>query len=109
MELLKAELVEGDPPVLQVVGEIDLSTADQLRSALEGALSTNPKVLIDMAGVTFCDATGLQVLLQVAVSHNGAGPLTLVNAHRVTWLLELVGLSDQPALVVREGEGPSGW
>ncbi len=108
MELLKTEFVEGDPPTLQVDGEIDLSTADQLRTALQKALSTSPKVVIDMAGVTFFDATGLRVVLQLAASRNGAGPLTLVNAHRVARVLELVGLSDLSSIVIHDAGDPRG-
>jgi anti-anti-sigma factor len=108
MELLKTEFVPGDPSVLHVVGEIDISTADQLRSALEGALSTDPKAVIDMAGVTFFDAAGLRMVLKVAESRNGAGPLTLLNAPRVAWMLELVGLGEFPSIVVREDGGTRG-
>jgi anti-anti-sigma factor len=102
MELLKTEVVHGDPPVLQVDGEIDISTADQLRAALEQALSTSPNLVVDMGGVTFFDAAGLRVVLQAAASRNGAGPLTLVNAARVGWVLELVGLSGLPSIVIRD-------
>ena len=108
MELLKIEFVRGDPPVLQIAGEIDLATADQLRTALEEALSANPKVVIDMAGVTFCDATGLRLLLQAAVSQYGAGPLTLLNAPRVKWLLRLVGLSELSSILIDDGGDPGG-
>ncbi|HUB71377.1 MAG TPA: STAS domain-containing protein [Acidimicrobiales bacterium] len=101
-ELLRTELVAGDPPVLRVAGEIDLSTADQLRTALEEALSAGPDVVIDMAAVTFFDASGLRVVLQVAESLNGQGPLTLFNARRVARVLALVGLTDLPSIVVRE-------
>ena len=102
MELLKTELVQGDPPVLQVAGEIDLATAEALRTALEDAVSTDPRVVVDMAGVTFLDVTGLRVVLQAAASRNGAGPLTLLNAPRITWLLELVGLSELSSIVITE-------
>lgn len=102
MELLKTELVQGDPPVLQIAGEIDLATADVLRTALEEAFSTDPTVVVDMAGVTFFDATGLRVVLQAAAARNGAGPLTLLNARRVAWLLELVGLSELSSIVICE-------
>jgi len=88
--------------VLRVAGEIDLSTADQLRTALEEALSAGPDVVIDMAAVTFFDASGLRVVLQVAESLNGQGPLTLFNARRVARVLALVGLTDLPSIVVRE-------
>ena len=105
MELLKTELVRGDPSVLQVDGEVDISTADQLRRALEDALATDPGVVIDMAGVTFFDAAGLRVVLTMAASLNGSGPLKLVNASRVARVLELVGLRDLTSIVVRDG-GP---
>ena len=102
MELLKTELVQGDPPVLQVAGEIDLATAGALRTALEEAVATDPRVVVDMAGVTFLDVTGLRAVLQVAASRNGAGPLTLLHAPRIAWLLELVGLSDLSSIVIAE-------
>ncbi len=102
MELLKIEFVQGDQPVLKVSGEIDLSTADQLRAALQEAVAADPKVIIDMAGVTFFDAAGLRVVLQVAASRNGAGPLVLVNAPRVSQVLELVGLGELTSIVIRD-------
>ena len=102
MELLKTEFVPGDPPVLQVAGEIDLATVDALQTALEEAISTDPTVVVDMAGVTFLDATGLRVVLQAGASLNGTGPLTLLNAPRVAWLLELVGLSELSSIVICE-------
>ena len=101
MELLKTKFIQGDPPMLQVDGEIDLSTADQLRAALREALSSDPNVVIDMSGITFFDATGLRALLQVAESRNEAGPLPLINAFRVEWVLDLVGLSGLPSIEVR--------
>jgi anti-sigma B factor antagonist len=108
MELLKTEFVQGDPPVLQVAGEIDLSTADQLQTALQEALAADPKVVVDMAGVTFFDAAGLRVVLQLAASRDGAGPLELLNAPRVARILELVGLSESTSIVIRDGSDEHG-
>jgi len=113
MELLRIDLLPGEPPGepprLRVEGEIDIATVDQLRGALEQAVSEHPGVVVDMAGVTFIDAVGIRVLLEVAHSRNGAGPLTLVEARRVAWLLELVGLGDVPSIEFgdRGGEGGS--
>lgn len=101
MELLKVEFVPGDPSVVQLDGEIDLSTAGELRTALEQALATDPNVVIDMAGVTFVDATGLRVVLQLAACRNGSGPLPLRNASRMQRILELVGLSESPSIEFR--------
>jgi anti-anti-sigma factor len=106
VELLRISAVAGDSPVLQVDGEIDVSTAEQLHSALEQALAADPTVVVDMAGVTFCDAAGLRVVLQVAASLNGTGPLTLLNAARVRRLLEIVGMSDLSCIDVRDDCGP---
>jgi anti-sigma B factor antagonist len=108
MELLETEFVHGDPSVLRVDGEIDLATADTLRAALEQALSTDPSCVVDMAGVTFFDATGLRVVLEAAACRDGAGPLTLLNAPRVAWLLELVGQSELSSIVIRDSGEPRG-
>ena len=105
MELLRVSVLKGEPPVLQVDGEIDMSTAEELRMALEKALATDPTVVVDMAGVTFCDAAGLRVVLQVAESLNGTGPLTLLHAARVQRLLDIVGLTGLSCVVIRnDGE-----
>lgn len=47
-----------------VHGELDLSTAPQLREALMGLASEQGAVVtVDLAGVTFVDSTGLTVLI----------------------------------------------
>jgi anti-anti-sigma factor len=108
MEMLNTTALEGEPPVLRVDGEIDLSTAEQLRTALEEALAADPAVVVDMAGVTFVDAAGIRVVLQVAASRNGDGPLTLLNAARVKRLLDMVGLSGLTCIVIRDEREPRG-
>jgi anti-anti-sigma factor len=108
MELLRICPLGGVPPVLQVEGEIDVSTADELGMALEKVLATDPTVVVDMTGVTFCDAAGIRVVLQVATSRNGAGPLTLLNAAPVKRLLDLVQLSELSCIVIRDEPEPRG-
>lgn len=49
--------------VLRVVGDIDLSSTDQLRAELLPALE-HGTVVLDLAGVGFCDSSGLRVLLE---------------------------------------------
>ena len=45
-------------------GEVDLSTADVLRNLLAEVLAEHPtKVVVDMAGVSFLDSTGIRCLL----------------------------------------------
>jgi anti-anti-sigma factor len=103
MELLKTELLDGtSPPVLRVVGEVHLATANLLRDALAEAIADDPSVVVDMEAVTFIDAAGLRVVLQAAASLNGSGPLRLTNAPLVERLLELVGLGDLSTIALCE-------
>jgi anti-sigma B factor antagonist/stage II sporulation protein AA (anti-sigma F factor antagonist) len=104
MELLRIELVDSATPVLSIEGEIDIATVGQLRAALEAALSEHQQIIVDMAGVTFIDAAGIRVLLEVGESRNGSGPLTLVEAPRVAWLLKLVGLDNVTSIKFGDGE-----
>jgi anti-anti-sigma factor len=90
--------------VLQIGGEIDIATAEQLRFALKRALADDPTVVVDMSEVEFIDLTGLRVFLEAAETRNGDGPLQLINAARVEWLLEVVGIDAQGAsLHIRGG------
>ncbi|MGK2948473.1 MAG: STAS domain-containing protein [Acidimicrobiales bacterium] len=62
-------VVEGDPPVVEVAGEVDLATAGELAAALEPLLATGDgPIVLDVGGVTFIDSSGLAVLAQAAAS-----------------------------------------
>ena len=83
---------EASPPVLSIEGDIDIATEDSLRDALESALAEHPNLVVDMRDVTFIDAAGIRVVLRAAAQLNGSGPLRVVNARRLAWLLDVVGL-----------------
>lgn len=104
MELLTTHLQEGSPPVLHVQGEIDMATADHLREAIERGLTLNSKLVVDMTEVTFIDVMGLRALLDAA-SLTQDGPLTLVNAPVVSWLLALTEMTDISSVQIRNGTG----
>ncbi len=64
VELKVTTRSQGEHTVLSVTGEIDLYTAPTLQSELMTALGSGPvSVIVDMAGVDFCDSTGINVLL----------------------------------------------
>jgi len=48
---------------LTVEGELDIAAAPHLKEALAVAAATGRPVVVDMGGVTFCDSTGLGVLV----------------------------------------------
>ena len=54
-------------PVIEIAGELDLDSAPVLHAVLHRALTTSPPpaiLVVDLAGVTFCDSTGLNALLR---------------------------------------------
>lgn len=59
----------GEVLVLCVAGEIDLSTLGVVEDALAAALSARPaRLVVDIAGVTFCSCRGFRVLLDCSVT-----------------------------------------
>jgi anti-anti-sigma factor len=77
--------------VASVRGELDMATAPVLRSVLMAAGGPST---VDLAGVTFIDASGLRVLVAAANRARGdGGELVLCGASRgVLRVLEITGL-----------------
>ncbi|MFD7630599.1 STAS domain-containing protein [Streptomyces sp. NPDC059851] len=61
--------------VLLLFGELDHDTAEPLRAALDAALAAGGPVrlIIDCAGLAFCDSTGLNMLLRARLAAEEAG------------------------------------
>jgi len=73
--------VEEKVTVLQVEGELDIGSADALRTALDAAEAQADIVRLDATGVQFLDSTALGVMLASAqrLAARG-GRLELMNA-----------------------------
>jgi anti-anti-sigma factor len=67
------------PRGFRLVGEIDLSNASTLASALEREVEAGGDIILDLAGLVFMDSTGIQVLIQTARRLEGRGRLILVD------------------------------
>lgn len=83
----------GDARVA-VSGELDHSTAPQVREAVAACMAKRPKRLcLDLAGVSFCDCAGLNVLLEVRISVLQAGTDLVVEGigTQLARLLSLIG------------------
>ncbi|MGW6536463.1 STAS domain-containing protein [Streptomyces sp. NPDC055051] len=81
--------VETGPDAVTVVlrGALDMENVDRLRIALLQAITTgapDAELRVDLAGVTFCDSTGLNELLR---AHHRA-----LGEHR---RMTVTGISDQ--------------
>jgi anti-anti-sigma factor len=89
--------------VVSLVGEIDMSTVPRLAAAVDDVLAEPPaRVVLDMAGVTFCDSQGLGTLVVLSrKAALGQSYLVLVNVGGfLLRVLDITGLRD--ALMIQE-------
>ena len=90
---------DGGCRVAEVAGEIDLSNSTQLGDALDSASVSATVLVVDLAGVGFCDATGLRILLEAHRCCTARGYLLrVVPSEAVARVIDLAGLS--PPLAV---------
>ena len=95
-----ASELEGGIRLLEVHGELDLSTATQLEEPLEEAAgSPQASVVIDLAGCTFIDSTGIAMIVRAwqrvdgSAGNGGEGSLVLCcQNEQVRRVLEVTGL-----------------
>jgi anti-sigma B factor antagonist len=95
-----ASELEGGIRLLEVDGELDLSTATQLEAPLEDAVSSPAAaVLIDLTDCTFIDSTGIALVVRAwqrvdaSAGNGGEGGLVLCcQNEQVRRVLEVTGL-----------------
>ena len=90
---------DGDSVTVAVAGEIDLSTADRLDTAIRDAERTEiGRIVVDLSSLSFIDSTALGVLLD-AIKRNrrrGGSRLSFVPSKRegVTRLLAMTDTTE---------------
>lgn len=95
--------------VLSIRGELDISTADQLRRAAGPYLDAGGRLVLDLSGVTFCDSTGLAVLVgfHKRLAASGGGLELSSPVPRVRHLLAITGLN-RVFTIRTDSDGESG-
>jgi anti-sigma B factor antagonist len=80
-------IVPGSP-------EIDLSTSPELARQLAGH-GAEDHIIVDLAGVTFCDSSGIGVLITAWRRQSSAGgSIRVVNlTHHIARIFELMGVT----------------
>lgn len=97
--LLNLDVREGSDATIALSGELDPATAPQLDKEIERLMSAESKVerlVLDLAGLTFLDSSGLRVFVTAreAVTSQG-GELALRSPSPNTLrLLEVTGLGE---------------
>ena len=92
-----AELLNGEgPSVVKLLGELDLSTAPQLETCLEGLGADGASVQLDLSGLTFCDSSGISAMVTAAKRvRKSGGQLSIASPQpAVRSVLEITGLLD---------------
>jgi anti-anti-sigma factor len=90
--------MDGDDLVVTIIGELDITTADEVltvaKRAVKAAVGAK-RLVVDVAGTTFADSMGLAALLQMRYAANNHGlPMRLRNlTQQLTRVLEVSGLA----------------
>lgn len=98
MQLTERRLADGVIEIA-VEGELDLSVAEQLQQAIDG--DGTGTTLVDLAGCTFMDSTGIAVVLRARRSReeNGGGRIVLHSpSKQVAKVLRITGLTEDGLL-----------
>jgi anti-sigma B factor antagonist len=57
-------LAQGTTHIVAVAGDLDLSSVEAVRGAIDEALAERPEtVLLDLSGLVFCDSTGIHLVV----------------------------------------------
>lgn len=103
---MSVDTIQGQWPTLKVGGEIDLSNIDDLRTAIDNALSRSPMgFIVDLTDVSYIDSAGVAVIISAYRKVGKAGgTLAVVKpVHEgVRRVLELIGLHMLPSIAVTE-------
>ncbi|MFD5110535.1 STAS domain-containing protein [Streptomyces cinereoruber] len=99
-------------PVLELTGELDHHTAPEVRAALPGLTpSTGQQLVLDLGGLTFCDSTGITVLIAArnhALAANATVVLAAVPGH-LERILRIVGLDQVFAIHLTAQDAETAW
>ena len=90
-----------NPRGFAIEGELDLATAPELGRILLPAVACPGDMVLDLAGLTFMDSSGLRLLLQAAKASRGDGPIVIAHSTgAVRRVLELALPNGVPGLEI---------
>ena len=86
----------GEPARVVLVGELDVSTAETVSSLLREIDRSASGLVLDMAGVSFIDSSGLRMLIQARQMFDEREDAVTIRSPQQTTirLLELTGLAE---------------
>jgi anti-anti-sigma factor len=100
LELTRAE--QDGVQVVELAGELDVNSVDELEAALAGASAgACPRVCLDMSQLAFIDSTGLAAVIRahLAVVEGGGAFAVVAGPGAVRRTLETTGLMEMLSVV----------
>lgn len=96
-----------DARSFRLVGELDMSSADDLLRAVAGALEEPGDLTLDMSGLAFIDSSGLRALIEISQRLAGSTLFLAAPSEQVVKVLSLVRVDTFPNVeVVAEAARP---
>ena len=93
---LKTQLIFIDGhPLLVVSGEIDMATAPQFEVALKHLAAVTDRSVLDFAGVTFLDSSGIKVLVAASQRTELSSISIRRPSEQIVRTLQICGLAER--------------
>jgi len=89
--------VDAEHARVRIFGELDVSTAPELKRVLDVLNGSHDRVLLDLDRLRFMDSTGLAAIVHadLLASRNGQHLMIRCNSPQARRLFEITGLRDQ--------------
>lgn len=99
---------KDDEAVVVLVGELDISTAPRLAEALQCLpRSGQRRTVVDVSALSFCDSSGLAVLVHARQRHEALG-IRLILTGATSALKRLLGITGLGAYLGTDGDMSAG-
>ena len=100
-DLTIAVAQRADATVIDIGGELDMSTCGQLRDAIQSHIGAATGIVLDLAAVSFVDSSAIRVMIEArAAALAAGGSLTIRNpsapVHRVLTVAGVLDLFTDP-------------
>ena len=92
---------EGE--ILHVFGEVDLTSVDELRSAIDSAAASGPHVIVDLEPCTYIDSTILSVLMRASDTYAGRFQIVVPPSGIVRRVFTITSLIGQLPVIEKIG------
>jgi anti-anti-sigma factor len=92
--------IEDTPTGCRLVGEVDATNADRLKSYIGERIEADSDFIIDCSGLRFMDSSGVHAILEVARRMGGGALVFRGCAPSLRRLFEVIGVEDMAPVVI---------